>query len=456
MGEEVQVAVQRQSIKFQEEAQAEKKEYIDLVDTSVRDIIKEEVKKRLPKIFSKAVSDLANPVIQQTVIESLENIVSAKSSSAPKSIYAAAASLAEFELKNIRLDKMQLSKSYKSGGHEDKDKDEDPTVGSNQRKKRRRTSNNAESLKDPKIRDTKSQSSSKGITRSQPKSSGKSAPVEEPVFEVDNSKVPQDQGADMGRPPTPDPNWNKGKSIDFRHPQTWISKMAPAGKPPLTFNELMDTPIDFSAFILNPLNITNLTQQHLVRLAFELLERTCKSRVELEYHFEEVYKATTDRLDWHNPKGKEYLFDLSKPLLLITNSQAIHRDYFINNDLKYLKGGRLSRKYTTLVTKTKAAKYDIKWIEDMVSPLWSPTKVSKHDVYTKRRIIAMTRLSVMKWYDYGYLEEIEVRRDDQQLYKFKQGDFPRLHLHDIEDMLLLLVNDAVIVKLSQRVLQLPR
>ncbi|GKB10322.1 hypothetical protein Tco_0844245, partial [Tanacetum coccineum] len=85
MGEEVQVAVQRQSIKFQEEAQAEKKEYIDLVDTSVRDIIKEEVKKRLPKIFSKAVSDLANPVIQQTVIESLENIVSAKSSSAPKS-----------------------------------------------------------------------------------------------------------------------------------------------------------------------------------------------------------------------------------------------------------------------------------------------------------------------------------------------------------------------------------
>ncbi|GJW22977.1 hypothetical protein Tco_0033599 [Tanacetum coccineum] len=27
----------------------------------------------------------------------------------------------------------------------------------------------------------------------------------------------------------------------------------------------------------------------------------------------------------------------------------------------------------------------------------------------------------MKWYDYGYLEEIEVRREDQQLYKFKEG-----------------------------------
>ncbi|GJZ29304.1 hypothetical protein Tco_0573951, partial [Tanacetum coccineum] len=43
----------------------------------------------------------------------------------------------------------------------------------------------------------------------------------------------------------------------------------------------------------------------------------------------------------------------------------------------------------------------------------------------------------MKWYDYGYLEEIEVRREDQHLYKFKEGDFPRLHLYDIEDMLLL-------------------
>ncbi|GKE47818.1 hypothetical protein Tco_1479076 [Tanacetum coccineum] len=45
----------------------------------------------------------------------------------------------------------------------------------------------------------------------------------------------------------------------------------------------------------------------------------------------------------------------------------------------------------------------------------------------------------MKWYDYGYLEEIEVRREDQQLYKFKVGDFLILYLHDIEDMLLLLV-----------------
>ncbi|GJQ97850.1 hypothetical protein Tco_0008989 [Tanacetum coccineum] len=46
-------------------------------------------------------------------------------------------------------------------------------------------------------------------------------------------------------------------------------------------------------------------------------------------------------------------------------------------------------------------------------------------------------------YDYGHLEEIEVRRDDQKLYTFKEGDFKRLRLQDIEDMLLLLVQQKL-------------
>nr|GEZ49672.1 hypothetical protein [Tanacetum cinerariifolium] len=144
--------------------------------------------------------------------------------------------------------------------------------------------------------------------------------------------------------------------------------------------------------------------------------------VELEYNIEECYKAVTDQSEWNNPEGKEYLFDRSKPLPLIMNQgrQVIHVDYFINNDLEYLRGGISRKKYTTFMTKTKAAKYDILAIENMVPSIWSPVK----------RIITVTKLKVMKWYDYGYLEEIEVRREDQQLYKFKEGDFPRLHLPD--------------------------
>ncbi|GJU95579.1 hypothetical protein Tco_1320335 [Tanacetum coccineum] len=96
----------------QEEAQAEKQEYIDLVDTSMRTIIREEVKTQLPQILPKAVLDFATPVIEQNVIESLEATVLVKSSSQPKSTYEAAASLSEYELIKIILDKIEERKSH--------------------------------------------------------------------------------------------------------------------------------------------------------------------------------------------------------------------------------------------------------------------------------------------------------------------------------------------------------
>ncbi|GKF72826.1 hypothetical protein Tco_0208940 [Tanacetum coccineum] len=68
---------------------------------------------------------------------------------------------------------------------------------------------------------------------------------------------------------------------------------------------------------------------------------------------------------------------------------------------------------------------------------YATNMVSKHDVYSTKRIIAVTNFKVNKWYGYGYLKEIEVQRSDQKLYKFMEGNFPRLHLNDIEDMLLL-------------------
>nr|GEY01356.1 hypothetical protein [Tanacetum cinerariifolium] len=151
---------------------------------------------------------------------------------------------------------------------------------------------------------------------------------------------------------------------------------------------------------------------------YELMNRSCKSLVELESFLEEVYKATTDQLDWVNPEGHQYPHNLLKPLPLIPNSRGhcdILFDYFINNDLEYLCGGASSRKYTTSVTKIKAADYGhIKWIEDLVphTRLWSVTTTSI-------------------W--------ITVCRDDDKLYKFKEADFERLRIQDIEDMLLLLV-----------------
>ncbi|GJQ98204.1 hypothetical protein Tco_0009343 [Tanacetum coccineum] len=47
----------------------------------------------------------------------------------------------------------------------------------------------------------------------------------------------------------------------------------------------------------------------------------------------------------------------------------------------------------------------------------------------------------MRKHGYGYLEEIVVRRADNVLYKLKEGDFLRLRINDIEDMLILVVQN---------------
>ncbi|GKF07461.1 hypothetical protein Tco_0041685, partial [Tanacetum coccineum] len=68
---------------------------------------------------------------------------------------------------------------------------------------------------------------------------------------------------------------------------------------------------------------------------------------------------------------------------------------------------------------------------------------SKGDVYSTKRILAVTHVSVMRKHGYGYLEEIVVRRADNALYRFKEGDFPRLRINDIEDMLPLVVQNQL-------------
>nr|GEY30930.1 hypothetical protein [Tanacetum cinerariifolium] len=72
------------------------------------------------------------------------------------------------------------------------------------------------------------------------------------------------------------------------------------------------------------------------RPTFRLLKGTHLNNAELEYDFKECYKALSEKLDWENPKGGDYPFDLSKPLSLITcgNCQSVPAEFFINNDLK--------------------------------------------------------------------------------------------------------------------------
>nr|GEW08330.1 hypothetical protein [Tanacetum cinerariifolium] len=104
-------------------------------------------------------------------------------------------------------------------------------------------------------------------------------------------------------------------------------------------------------------------------------------------------------------------------------------------------GGSTDRIYMTSLTKTKAAKYDLPRIKDMVPNLWSPAKVA----YDNHALLGISNWGSKRqsFYGYAFNKEIEVRRSDQQLYKFMEGDFPRLYLHDIEDMLILLVQNRL-------------
>nr|GEX24159.1 hypothetical protein [Tanacetum cinerariifolium] len=124
--------------------------------------------------------------------------------------------------------------------------------------------------------------------------------------------------------------------------------------------------------------------------AYKLLKGTFGSFIELEYNMEECYKAPMDQLDWNNPEGTSHW------------------------------GPKRQRFYG-----------------------YASKRVSKHDVYSTKRILTVTNVKVNVWYGYGNLEEFEVRRSDQQLYKFMEGYFLRLRLNDIEDMLLLVVRNRL-------------
>ncbi|GJY23466.1 hypothetical protein Tco_0397124 [Tanacetum coccineum] len=432
MHEAVKTAVQLQSDRLRVEAQAENEDFINKLDDNIKKIIKDQVKEQVKAQVSKIL-----PKIEKTVNEQLEAEVLTRSSNESKTSHAIAANLSELELKKILIDKMESNKSihrsheqknlykalidaYESDKlildtygdtisfkrrRDDEDKDKEPSAGSNRGSKRRRAGKEPESTSTPKEKTSKTT----GKSTEGSKSHYKSAQAEEPMHIAEVLEEPAHQEFVTGD--TEDkPNEETSQLPDWF--QKLLSTLAQKEDTRESFNKLMDTPLDFSVFVMNRLKVDTLTPELLAGPTFELMKGSCKSLVELEYFFEEVYKATTDQLDWNNPEGQQYPHDLRKPLPLIPNSggrQVIPFDHFINNDLAYL------------------SEYGFKCRE------------SARDVYSKRRIIAVTKLQIVEWHNYKHLDWITVRRDDDNLYTFKEGDFNRLRIQDIEDMLLLLV-----------------
>nr|GEX72056.1 reverse transcriptase domain-containing protein [Tanacetum cinerariifolium] len=313
MNESVKVAVHLQSDRLREEAQKENDEFLKTIDENMQKIIKEQ-----------------------------------------RNLYKALVEAYEFD--KIILDTYGDTITLKRRRDDDADKDEEPSAGSDRGSKRRREGKEPESASAPQEKATRSAGKSTQGSKSRQTSATESAIAEEPrqtTFEMEEPSHPEfETGADdqpivepsqhpewfsqQKKPPTPDCNWNKTLPATHESIQPWISDLAKLSDSHSSFNELMDTPMDFSNFPMNRLKVDTLSPELLL------------------YGF------------------------------------AVNRE-------------------------------------------------SARDMYSKHRIIAVTELKIVEWHNYKHLDWITVRRNDDKLYKFKEGDFKRLRIQDIEDMLLLLV-----------------
>nr|GEZ75330.1 hypothetical protein [Tanacetum cinerariifolium] len=312
--------------------------------------------------FAEAVSnipvavDLSEMKLKKILIEKMEENKSIQRLDEQRNLYKALVDA--YEADKTILDSYGETAILKRR-REDDDDQEGPSIGSNHGSKRRREGGEPESARASLEPITRSAGRSITGFKSRQVSASESALAEEPVQTISQIEEPSHPVFETAV---------QGSA------QTWISELAKQDDSRSSFNELLDTPIDFSNFIMNRLGVDTLTPGLLAGPTYELMRGLCNSLTELEYHLEEVYKATTDQLDWVNPEGQQYPHNLLQPLPLIPDNRGrrvIPFAHFINNDLEYLR--------------------------------------------------------------------ISVRRDDDKIYKFKEGDFKRLRLQDIEDMLLLLV-----------------
>nr|GEU89775.1 retrovirus-related Pol polyprotein from transposon TNT 1-94 [Tanacetum cinerariifolium] len=366
MNEAVNVAVQIQSDRLRDEAQKENDEFLRSINENMKKIIKEQVKDQVKVQVSKFL-----PRIEQAVNEQLEAKVLTRSSHSSRTSYAAvAADLSKMELKKILIEKMEGNK-------------EDAMMMLIRMKtfhwtrpgeKRRIEGKEPESASAPTETATRSASRSTKGSRSRQASASEYALAEEPMqttFQIE------------------EPSHLKFDTAVRESIQPWISELLKRSDSRSSFDELMDTPLDFSNFLMNRLRVDTLTPELLAGPTYKLIKGSCKSLVELEYHLEEVYKATTDQLDWVNPEATSSIF-----------VEGCKRQQFFG---------------------------------------FAVNRESARDVYSKRRIIAVTELKIVEWHNYKHMDWITVQRDNDKLYKFKEGDFKRLRIQDIEDMLLLLV-----------------
>nr|GEZ19083.1 hypothetical protein [Tanacetum cinerariifolium] len=142
--------------------------------------------------------------------------------------------------------------------HDDADEDEEPFAGSDRGTKRRIEGKEPESTSAPKEKASKNTS----------------AADDQPIAKA--SQHPE-WFQKQKKPPTPNRVWNKTLPAIQRSIQPWISNLAKQVDTRASFNELMDTLVEFSAFMMNRLNKDTLTPELLAGPTYELMKGSFKS-----------------------------------------------------------------------------------------------------------------------------------------------------------------------------------
>nr|GEV84655.1 hypothetical protein [Tanacetum cinerariifolium] len=179
---------------------ATREEFMNFLSASLTNRITKQVRNQLPQILPEEVSNFVPPVIEKMIQESLHQILIDKMNLSES--YLTALKHQECYdglVKSYNLDK-DIFSSYDvyslKCSRDDKDKDEDPSTGSDRGLKKRKTSKDVEPTTSPKTKDSSSRSS-KG-TKAQPKSFGKCIHAKELEFEVRDTDTPQGQEGNQG------------------------------------------------------------------------------------------------------------------------------------------------------------------------------------------------------------------------------------------------------------------
>nr|GFA72888.1 hypothetical protein [Tanacetum cinerariifolium] len=327
----------------------------------------------------------------ESVNAQLKAEVLTRSSHSSRTSYAVAADLSEMELKKILIEKIEGNKSIQRSDEQrnlykalveayEADKIILDTYGETVTLKRRRDD---ESDKD--------EGPSAGLDR------GSKRRIEgagdQPIVQ---SSQHSDWFSQPKKPPTPDHDWNKTLPAVQGSTQTWISELAKQADSRSSFNEILDTPLDFSNFIMHQLTVDTLTPKLLAGPTYKLMKGSCQ----------------------------QYPHNLLQPLPLIPDNRCrrvIPFAHFINNDLEYLRGGASSHKYTTSepINFDKHAFWGVSHWGRKRQQFYGFTvnRESALDVYSKRRIIAdkknrLIRIDELHKFNDGTLNDVRNALDD--------------------------------------------